>query len=143
MRKFFVGLLVVAFAVGGAVAQAPAQFPTGPDIPLNIKPYFLALLMRTPQPQGAPEALPPELLAAHLAFIHKQVDAGKYVVVGPVLDHGPIGGIAVVQAATLEEAKTIANGDPMVAAGRTSIEVRPVMLVDLSAVKAIYPPSAK
>lgn len=145
MRNFLFSVLIVAVGMCGAAAQGPAaqappQFPTGPDIPVNIKPYYLALFLRAP---GAASEPAPELMQGHLAYIHKQVDAGRYVVVGPLLDHDRIGGIAVIQAASLEEAQTITNGDPMVASGRMTIEVHPVMLEDLSSVKAVYPPAQK
>jgi uncharacterized protein YciI len=58
----------------------------------------------------------------HMAYIREQVEAGKYVVVGPVLDQGRIGGMAIINAASIEEAKKIVNGDKMIQSGRMTAE---------------------
>jgi hypothetical protein len=64
---------------------------------------------------------------------------GKYVVVGPALDAGRIGGMAIINAASAEEAKKIVNGDKMVQSGELVAEIHPVMLADLSALHIEYP----
>jgi uncharacterized protein YciI len=139
MKRILSAVVVAFLAVGAAAAQTP-QFPSGPDIPVNIKPYFLALMLHVAPPSGSDQGKPSDdLMAAHLAYIHKQVDAGKYAIVGPLLDHARIGGIAVVKTATLDEAKQIADADPMVTSGYMTIEIHPIMLEDLSAVKVEYP----
>jgi uncharacterized protein YciI len=75
----------------------------------------------------------------HLAYIREQVEAGRYVVVGPVLDEGRIGGVAIINAASIDEAKKIVNGDKMVHSGHLTAEIHPVMLADLSALHVEYP----
>lgn len=75
----------------------------------------------------------------HMAYIREQVEAGKYVVVGPVLDQGRIGGMAIINAASIEEAKKIVNGDKMIQSGRMTAEIHPVMLADLSGLHTEYP----
>jgi uncharacterized protein YciI len=75
----------------------------------------------------------------HLAYIREEVEAGKYVVVGPVLDQGRIGGVAIINAASMEEAQKIVNRDKMVQNGRFTAEIHPVMLADLSALHTEYP----
>jgi hypothetical protein len=65
--------------------------------------------------------------------------AGKFVVVGPALDEGRIRGMAIINAASMEEAKKIVNGDKMIQSGHFVAEIHPVMLADLSALHTEYP----
>jgi len=108
------------------------------DIPKNMKPYFLGLLI---EEKGAPEQSQQEqqrMAQQHLACIRTQVEAGKYLVVGPLADNNRIRGIAIVSAASLEEARTILNGDPAVKSGRMTVEVHPAMFPDLSGIRITY-----
>jgi uncharacterized protein YciI len=131
-------LFALALLLGGAaIAQTPGEFPQGPNIPKDIRPYFLCLLEKgekwTPVPFEDPA------MQEHLAYIREQVEAGKYVVVGPALDQGRIGGMAIINAASMEEAQKIVNADKMVQGGRLTAEIHPVMLADLSALHIEYP----
>lgn len=72
----------------------------------------------------------------------EQVEAGKYVVVGPALDQGRIGGMAIINAASMEEAQKVVNADKMVQSGHLTAETHPVMLADLSAPHIEYPAKA-
>jgi hypothetical protein len=58
---------------------------------------------------------------------------------GAVLDEGRIGGMAIINAASIEEAKKIVNGDKMIQSGRLIAEIHPVMLADLSGLHTEYP----
>jgi len=123
---------------GAAVAQTPGEFPQGANIPKNMRPYFLCLLEKGEK--WAPVQFADPGMQDHLAYIREQVEAGKYVVVGPVLDEGRIGGMAIINAASMEEARKIVNGDKMIQSGRLAAEIHPVMLADLSALHTEYPP---
>lgn len=133
--------LALALLLGGAaVAQTPMEFPQGPNIPKNMKPYFLCLLEKGEK--WTPVQFADPAMQEHLAHIREQVEAGKYVVVGPALDQGRIGGMAIINAASMEEAQKIANADKMVQSGHLTAEIHPVMLADLSALHIEYPPKA-
>ena len=133
-------LALVFLLAGAAVAQTPGEFPQGPNIPKNMKPYFLCLLEKGEKWTPVPFADP--AMQEHLAFIREQVEAGKYVVVGPALDQGRIGGVAIINAASMEEAQKIVNADKMVQGGRFVAEIHPVMLADLSVLHTEYPAKA-
>src|ERR1700747_3424228 len=83
---FTLGLLLA----GASVAQTPGEFPQGANVPKNLKQYFLCLLEKGEKYKPMQFADPE--MQDHLAYIREQVEAGKYVVVGPALDAGRIGG---------------------------------------------------
>ncbi len=125
---------------GAAIAQTPREFPQGVNIPKNMKPYFLCLLETGEK--WTPVQFADPAMQEHLAYIREQVEAGKYVVVGPALDQGRIGGMAIINAASMEEAQKIVNADKMVQSGHLTAEIHPVMLADLSALHIEYPAKA-
>jgi uncharacterized protein YciI len=142
MRAAFLGL-ILALAPTTMVAQtptataAPPEVPAAmrPFVPTNMKPYFLGLYLRS---ADAAENPSPEAIQGHLVHLRAEVEAGKMLIVGPALDRGTLGGIAVMAVSTAEEAKQILDDDPMVKTGRMKSEVHPVWLPDLSAVQVIY-----
>src|SRR6201984_2877479 len=101
---FTLGLLLA----GASVAQTPGEFPQGANVPKNLKQYFLCLLEKrennTPMRFADPE------MQDHLAYIREQVEAGKYVVVGPALDAGRIGGMVIINAGAAGGGKKKAHG---------------------------------
>jgi len=128
---------LILLLAGAAVAQTPGEFPQGANIPTNIRPYFLCLLEKGEK--WAPVQFADPAMQEHLAYVREQVEAGKFVVVGPALDQGRFGGMAIIHASSIEEAQKIVSGDKMVQSGRFLVEIHPVMLVDLSGVHSEYP----
>jgi uncharacterized protein YciI len=128
--------LLFAGAMAGQVPQPSGQFP---DIPKNLRPYFIAFYMKgakAGQPQTKDER--DAFMRQHTAYLRSQVEAGKYLLVGPLTDDGQVRGIAVIQAASAEEARAIANGDPAVRSGRMAIEIHPGLLPDIGCVRVEY-----
>jgi uncharacterized protein YciI len=128
---------LVLLLSGVAIAQTPGQFPQGANVPKNMRPYFLCLLEKGEK--WAPVQFADPQMQEHLAYTREQVEAGKFVVVGPTLDEGRIGGVAIINATSMEEAKKIAEADKMVQSGRLVAEIHPVMLEDLSGLHIEYP----
>jgi uncharacterized protein YciI len=122
---------------GAAVGQTPGEFPQGANIPKNMRQYFLCLLEKGEK--WTPVQFADPAMQEHLAYIREQVEAGKFVVVGPALDEGRISGIAIINATSMEEAKKIVDADKMVQSGRLVAEIHAVMLVDLSGLRIEYP----
>jgi uncharacterized protein YciI len=143
MKNHWVACVVLTVLLGLAgylFAQAPAENPLAPYIPKNTKPYYLDLLtLKSAASPGTTEQDKAEWMQKHLAYIRSQVEAGKFVLVGPLMEENRLRGIAIIQANSLEEAQRVANGDPLVQAGRLEAEVHPIMLEDLSSVKFDYP----
>lgn len=73
----------------------------------------------TPRP-GA--KLTPDLIRAHVAHLRQLDAAGRLVLCGPFGDGG--GGMAIIRAASLEEATALAAADPFVLAGAEDFTVR-------------------
>jgi uncharacterized protein YciI len=108
------------------------------DVPKNLKPYFLGLLRRGPRWNEIEGAEAAELLPRHLAYLREQSEAGHYLAAGPVLDETDLAGALLIAAETIEAALALAQNDPGVRAGRLSVEVHPVLLPSLDAVRAVY-----
>jgi uncharacterized protein YciI len=132
---------VVLLLAGAAVAQTPAQMPQSANIPKNMKQYFLCLL--TKGDKWVPMQFADPVMQDHLAFIRDQIEAGKFVVAGPVVDQGRLGGMAIISTSSLEEAIKIVNSDKLMQSGRLAAEIHPVMLADLSSLRVEYPEKAK
>lgn len=60
-------------------------------------------------------------MGAHVAFLQKQLAAGKLVVAGPVMDPAGGFGMGVFEAESLEEVQRLLEGDPAQAIGRYEV----------------------
>jgi len=108
------------------------------DIPRNVEPYYIAFLLkgeRWNDTQGAEVA---DLVPRQLAFIREQVQAGRYMLAGPITDDGPLVGMSIIAAGNATEALAIASADPGVQAGRLKVEVHPAFLPSLKELKINY-----
>jgi uncharacterized protein YciI len=131
-------LFVLVLLLGGAaIAQTPGEFPQGANVPKNMRPYFLCLLQKGEK--WAPVQFADPAMQEHLAYTREQVEAGKFVVVGPALDEGRVRGMAIINATSIEEARKIAGADKMVQSGQLVAEIHPVMLEELSGLHIEYP----
>jgi uncharacterized protein YciI len=107
------------------------------DIPRNLKNYYLCLLRKGDRWNETQDS--PELMPQHLAFLREQLEARRFLLTGPILDQNDdLVGITILTAENLEEAQTLANQDPGAQSGRLKMEVRPVLLPSLDAVRAEY-----
>jgi len=118
--------------------------PTGEPLgAVHSEEYETVLFGRASEERKPEPAITPEentvRMQKHLAYSRSQAEAGKFVLVGPLTEDNRIRGIAVIQAASLEEAQRIASGDPVVQSGHLNVEVHPILLEDLSGVRFDYP----
>lgn len=84
--------------------MSPADQPSGSRREAK---YFLIFLNAVP---GKP--LTPEVVNRHAAHLAELDEAGKLVLAGPIPERA--GGLIVLRVASLDEAKAIAEEDPMV-----------------------------
>ncbi len=111
--------------------------PRMKDVPRNLKGYFLCLLRKGPQWNETSDS--PELMLEHLAFLRAQLEARRFLVAGPVVDGSDdLVGITILEAAGAAEALDLVNQDPGARAGRLRMEIRPVFLPSLDAVRVEY-----
>jgi uncharacterized protein YciI len=110
--------------------------PRRPDVPRNLKPYFLCLLRRGPQwniTEGNEDLMP-----KYLAFLRRETEARRILFAGPVTDDGDIIGTAILEAANADEAVAAANANPGVESGHFIAELHPCFLPALDGVKVEY-----
>jgi len=112
--------------------------PRMKDIPRDIEPYFIAFLLKGERWNNTQGAEAADLMPRQLAFIREQVEAGRYLLAGPITDDGPVVGISIIAANTAAEALAIASADPGVQSGRLKVEVHSAFLPSLKELKINY-----
>lgn len=65
------------------------------------------------------------LQAEHIAYMEAQSKQGGLIVAGPFVDGGTRRGVVVYRTSSAEEARSRAEGDPAVKAGRLTVELHP------------------
>ncbi|HJZ68765.1 MAG TPA: YciI family protein [Blastocatellia bacterium] len=102
--------------------------PQGPINPSEMTTYYFGLISRGPNwtAERTPEV--EKLQADHMANINRLAKEGKLVIAGPFENAGNYAGVFVFKAASLEEAKALAQTDPAVKAERLVVDVHPWMV---------------
>jgi uncharacterized protein YciI len=138
MRSVIVALTLLW--PGWSAAQTQPPMPQGPNVPTNLKPYYVGFLVKTEKTSTVTAGGDFQgLMQKHLAYIRSQVEAGRYVVVGPVFENNHIEGMVIVNTPSAREAKQLLDGDPLVKSGVAAIEVYPAKFADLSCSHPEYP----
>ena len=94
------------------------------DTTFTMKQYYFGLIKRGPITNQADSTLT-ELQNAHLAYMDSLAQINKIHIAGPFGHDGDHRGVVVYNVPSYEEARSLANGDPMVKIGRLLIEVYP------------------
>lgn len=89
----------------------------------GMKKYVIAFLKRGPN-RDLPKEEADKLQAAHMANIGKMAEAGKLVLAGPFFGTDDLRGIYVFDVESLEEAKSLTESDPAIAAGSLEMELK-------------------
>ena len=116
----------------------PKEKPRRKDIPRDVEPYFIAFLFRGERWNDTLGADVADLVPRQLAFIREQVEAGRYLLAGPITDDGPLVGMSIIAAGNAADALAIASADPGVKAGRLRVEVHPAFFPSLKQLKINY-----
>jgi uncharacterized protein YciI len=118
--------------------QSTPSAPPGFEIPKDMTTYYVALYVRGPKFMANDSPDHQALTRRHLSYVRRMIEEKKYVFAGPLLDEGDKQGLAIVAAASADEAKRIAESDPAIAAGHMAIELHPAMLPSLKSVAVKY-----
>lgn len=106
---------VLPFLSVDAGMRAWAEFP-------QLETLYFGFLNSGPN-RGQDAETAKRLQGEHLAYMDDQHKQGKLVFAGPFVDGGIHRGLVVYRAASMEEAKTRAEGDPMIKAGRLAVDL--------------------
>lgn len=120
MRLF--GVLIVS-----ALLSLPAQAGEQPAsrMPPGMVQVWLTVLRRGSAWTGGQTPEAERLHRQHIAHLDELARAGHSLVMGPFMDQGPIEGVVVLRADSLEEATALMGSDPAVKAQRLAIEIHP------------------
>jgi uncharacterized protein YciI len=107
-----------------------------PDVPRNLKPYFLYLLKKGPRWNVTDGN--EDLMAKYLAWLRRETEARRIVFAGPVTDGGDLIATAILEVANVDEAVASANANPGVQSGHFLAELHPCFLPALDSVRVEY-----
>jgi uncharacterized protein len=119
-------------------APSPPAVPPGFEVPKDMSTYYLALYVKGPKYSIDQTPARMELTKAHLRYIRRMIEEKKYAFAGPLLDGGDRQGIAIVSAASAQEAKRLTEADPAIAAGHMAVELHPAMLPSMASLVVKY-----
>jgi uncharacterized protein len=109
-------LLIALVPLASARADGPVP---------NMEKYYVVLLERAPNAPKLEEAALEALQAQHIAHLRAMYEAGKMLIAGPFDEQRDprMRGMCLYRVATGDEARALAEQDPMVKAGRLQVEV--------------------
>lgn len=136
MKKKMLLVAVVVLASTALAQQSAPALP--PGVPKNMTKYFVVFLTLPAQPPANAAANQQQITQQHLAYIRELIEAHKYLLAGPFMDHGKIIGIAIAAASSEAEAREWASADPVVRSGEAEVELHPAMFPSLASLKIEY-----
>lgn len=110
-------LLLVALAWVLAAADTKPQY--------EMTSYVVGFFHRGPNAGKGDPAEAERLQEGHLANFGKLVEAGKLIVAGPFSDNTELRGMLIFKISSVDEARTLMEADPMLKAGRLTLELHP------------------
>lgn len=109
----------------GPVPPPEGWEPTAPPPKDLMRTYVIGFLYRAAAPPPMPEAELDALQRAHLGYMARLATQGTLLLAGPFLDDTDLRGICLYAVETLEDARSLGEGDPAVRAGRLRFEYHP------------------
>jgi uncharacterized protein len=123
MKKTKLIFLTLTVTVFGLFLVVRSQQKTEPQF--KLVEFQMALLKRAPEGKRVANADTATLHAQHVAYYESLLESGKAVIAGPLAEDGDIRGVAIFHEKSVEDAKALAENDPLVKAGHLTIEMHP------------------
>jgi uncharacterized protein YciI len=101
-----------------------------PAPPSKMATYYFGFLKHGPKWTAEKTPETEKLQAAHMANINAMAKTGKLVIAGPFENGGDYAGVYIFKVGSIDEAKTLAESDPAIKAGRLVAEVHPWMVAE-------------
>src|SRR6266498_3101058 len=117
-------ILTIAMALT-LIATPPIHAQEKKEPPSKLVQFQIALLRKGPKWAEAQTPESQKILHQHLVNVLALLGSGKAVVAGPFGDDTDLGGIFILRASSVEEAKTWVDADPAVKAGLYVAEMHP------------------
>ena len=108
------------------------------NIPINMRGYYLQLVRKGPNWSAEQTPALGALMAEHLAYVRRLTERGTSAAAGPVWESDEFVGVAIVSAASQEEAEALSNDAPAARAGHYAMQLLKTALPDLSPVRTAY-----
>jgi uncharacterized protein len=117
--RILLWLILIGLITNVAFAQQK------PEPQFKLVQFHMALLKKGSKWTEASTQEMATLHQQHLTYVTSLLESGKAMIAGPLTDDGEILGIYIFRAQSAEEAKSWAEGDPLVAAGHLVAEMHP------------------
>ena len=131
-------LLALATPTLTRAQSTPAAPPAGLEIPKDMTPYFLGLIVPGTKSMQTDSVEWRRIVPQHLHFIRQQLEARTFIVAGPTTDGGRVEGMAIIAAKSREEAERLLAQDPAVKAGFAKVELHAALLPSMAGVTIRY-----
>ena len=126
MNRFFSLLMLLAPIVCMPTSRAQEQIAAPSVAPAQKLCFFMKLIPPRTTFPGDITPAEAKLMQQHEEYWEAQFATGSVLIIGPVLDPKGAFGMAVLETATEEEARTLAMNDPSVKAGLNKVEISPM-----------------
>ncbi len=110
-------LLLVALAGVLTAADTKPQY--------EMTTYVVGFFHRGPNAGKGDPAEAERMQEGHLANFGKLAEAGKLIVAGPFSDNTELRGMLIFKLASVDEARALMEADPLLKAGRLTLELHP------------------
>lgn len=102
-----------------------ALLPLAAQTKYEMSHYVVGFLRNGPAWTAEETAETRRIKEGHMANVRKMVDSGKLIVAGPFEDNGELRGMFIFNVTSVEEARTLAEPDPLIQSHRMVLELHP------------------
>jgi uncharacterized protein YciI len=123
MKRISAVVVIALLAFSINTAALKAQQKTEPEH--KLVQFYMALFKKGPGWTAEQASDTNALHQKHIAYIRSYLESGKAMIAGPLTNAEDLRGVVIYRAASLDEAKAWATGDPAVSANHLVVEMHP------------------